>query len=219
MVLVSGATKTVMRYAGDPRVGRLATPRSWDAAQTYSGWVWAADNGAFAGFDKEAYERMLGAMRLMPGCLWVTAPDVVADHDATIQLFRTWHPRLHELGWRVAFVAQDGCTVQTAPWCDMEALFIGGSTQFKLYGSIPLIRGAKRRGLWVHVGRVNTLRRIRWAQQLGVDSIDGTAFSRFANTYLPRALHFMRGMDDQQRLNFEMDLDAAACEVKQEHTC
>jgi hypothetical protein len=37
----------------------------------------------------------------------------------------------------------------------------------------------------VHVGRVNTLRRITWFKALGVDSIDGSGFARFTCARLP----------------------------------
>ena len=48
-----------------------------------------------------------------------------------------------------------------------------------------LIRQAKQRGKWVHVGRVNTLRRITWFKALEVDSIDDTGFARFSRARLP----------------------------------
>jgi hypothetical protein len=37
-----------------------------------------------------------------------------------------------------------------------------------------VIRRAQALGKWVHVGRVNTIRRIRRFQRMGVDSVDGT---------------------------------------------
>jgi EAL domain-containing protein (putative c-di-GMP-specific phosphodiesterase class I) len=48
-----------------------------------------------------------------------------------------------------------------------------------------LVREAKERGMWVHVGRVNTLQRICWCMALGVDSIDGSGFARFTRARLP----------------------------------
>ena len=61
------------------------------------------------------------------------------------------------------------------PWDEFDCLFIGGADDFK---EGPLVsdacREAKRRGKWVHMGRVNGLRRLRVAQEFGVDSVDGT---------------------------------------------
>jgi hypothetical protein len=55
-----------------------------------------------------------------------------------------------------------------------------------------LIAEAKKRDCWVHVGRINTERRLRSFDALGIDSFDGTQFSMFAETYLPRWLERLR---------------------------
>jgi EAL domain-containing protein (putative c-di-GMP-specific phosphodiesterase class I) len=55
-------------------------------------------------------------------------------------------------------------------------------------GAAELCREAKAQGKYLHMGRVNTQQRIRYAQSLGCDSIDGTAFSMYRKTYLPHAL-------------------------------
>jgi len=69
-----------------------------------------------------------------------------------------------------------------------DALFIGGSTEYKLGPeTAEFIRWAKRLGLWVHVGRVNSLKRFRQFQLLGADSCDGT-FPCYAPTTAARRL-------------------------------
>jgi hypothetical protein len=45
-------------------------------------------------------------------------------------------------------------------------------------------RWRKRAGKWVHMGRVNTDRRIRYAAAIGCDSIDGTKWVRWRDAYL-----------------------------------
>lgn len=47
-----------------------------------------------------------------------------------------------------------------------------------------IARHAKGQGLWVHMGRVNSARRLRIAESWGVDSCDGTflAFGPDQNT-------------------------------------
>lgn len=48
-----------------------------------------------------------------------------------------------------------------------------------------ICREGKRRGLWIHGGRVNSRRRIRYMLGLGcVDSIDGTGFDLYRDTHL-----------------------------------
>ena len=144
---------------------------------------------------------MLDAIAYVSGCLFVSCPDVVADARATLRLFEEWRPALQYV-WAtvneddvdpgqpvhqpIAFVAQDGQERLPVPWEHFQALFVGGSTQWKLGPhAAALIREAKRRGKWVHVGRVNTLRRIAWFKALEVDSIDGTGFARFTRVRLP----------------------------------
>ena len=40
------------------------------------------------------------------------------------------------------------------------------------------------RGKWVHMGRVNSTRRIRYAASIGCDSVDGTKWVRWRDRYL-----------------------------------
>jgi hypothetical protein len=182
IVLVSGGHR---RHRGED-VGDLIVPGS---GNTPVG-VWAADNGAFSGFDEVAFLRMLD--RLQPWretCLFVACPDVVGDAATTLNLFREWSPRLD---WPLALVAQDGLAPDPIPWGEIAALFIGGTTEFKLSPEAAgLVRLAKHRGKWVHMGRVNTIRRMVYANSIGVDSIDGTSFSRWSDIYIPRAVRIL----------------------------
>jgi hypothetical protein len=54
-------------------------------------------------------------------------------------------------------------------------LFVGGSDYHKLKESPVLIGEARRRGLWIHVGRVNSIRRMNMFES--VDSVDGTSIA------------------------------------------
>lgn len=186
MLLVSGATKTMARVR-DPRLGRLLRPGNGNRPDELP---WAADNGAYSGFDSKAFLRMLERYQGAPGCLWVAAPDVVGDADATLALFREWEPRIHAGGWPVAFVAQDGLV--DPPWDSFECLFVGGSTDYKLGREARhVVVEAKRRGKLAHMGRVNTVRRFRYAHEIGCDSFDGTQFSRFPDRWIPWALEWL----------------------------
>ena len=79
------------------------------------------------------------------------------------------------LGFKAAFVIQDGETPDQIRWNELDAIFIGGSTEWKL-GSIAadIASEAKKRGKWVHMGRVNSFKRMRLAAAIGCDSVDGT---------------------------------------------
>jgi hypothetical protein len=115
----------------------------------------------------------------------------VGDHVATAELAKKWIGPMKALGFKVAFVIQDGCTSDEVPWDDIDAIFIGGSDDWKIgpfgialdgtpKGEVPcapLVKEAKRRGKWVHMGRVNSRKRLRMAALfLGCDSADGTYF-------------------------------------------
>lgn len=193
LLLASIAEGTIARYE-HPNVARLVQPRNYD--QRVGERVWAADNDAFTGFDPVAFTRMLDRLADKPRCLWVACPDVVGDAAATFEMFKEWQPRIARYGFPVAFVGQDGLTEDMIPWSRMRCLFIGGSTEWKLgLDAAHFAREAKRRGKWVHMGRVNTLRRIRYAQSLGCDSVDGTSYVRFRDTYLPKFLAYVEQGD------------------------
>lgn len=75
-------------------------------------------------------------------------------------------------------------------------LVAAGLTPAPIYKLGPdaaaIIRQAKARGKWVHVGRLNTEPRLRYFEQLDIDSFDGSQFSRFPATYIPRWLERLR---------------------------
>lgn len=54
-----------------------------------------------------------------------------------------------------------------------------------------------RRGMWAHRGRVNSLKRIRYAGAIGCDSADGTCLvqSRNPDRYLPVMLGWQRDVN------------------------
>ena len=108
-------------------------------------------------------------------CIAAVCPDVVGDAAATLARFTQYAPTIREYGYPVAFVTQDGLQMADVPWGEFAVLFVGGSTEHKLEQSYPFIWEAKRRGVWVHVGRVNSAKRIGafWM----ADSCDGTTLA------------------------------------------
>jgi hypothetical protein len=199
LLLVSGATK----YPRSEAVGHLIVPRQWNLADSLDlqPGRWAMDNGAFSGFDEGAFVRMLERFDGIPGCLFVTAPDVVADAAATLARWPFWARLIRGLGHRPALVAQDGLTPGRVPWEEMGALFIGGSTAYKEGPQAATLIGlAKARGIWVHVGRVNGRRRYELMQRAGADSLDGTGFSMFPDTNIPKVDEWKEQIQQQPSL-------------------
>lgn len=146
-----------------------------------AGVTWAADSGRFANSDAYTHDGYLGWLRHQPidRCLFATAPDVLGNQQATVELSLPLFPRLRVLGYRAAFVAQDGWCEDDTPWAEFDALFIGGTTEWKLGRAGNTIAAAARRGKWIHMGRVNSFSRLRLAAALGCHSADGT-FLKFA---------------------------------------
>jgi hypothetical protein len=195
MLLVSGATKTVARLAGDPHLGVLLTPRAGNRVDVALelGLPYACDNAAFSGFDETKFLRMLGRVAGRPGCLWATAPDTVANAAATLDQFKRWEPLIRSHGLPVAFVLQDGQERLPVPWDHLDAVFIGGSTDWKLGPHArQLVAEAKVRGKLSHCGRVNSRARIRYAAGIGCDSVDGSGWSMWPDLRLPKGLAWIK---------------------------
>ena len=193
ILLICGATKTVNKYRHSSHIGVLFNPRKMNSISTATP-SWACDNDAYNGFDSHRFLIMLEKVNSVPGCKFVTCPDVVGNAEETLRLFTEWEPVIHKYNLPVALVGQDGLESLEIPWDKFEAYFIGGTDKWKLSeGSYQIAQEAKRRSKWVHMGRVNSLRRIRYAQIWGCDSIDGSGFSRFPEQKIPNALLLVEG--------------------------
>jgi hypothetical protein len=143
-----------------------------------AGQPWAADNGRYSAPQDYTDAGYLAWLARMPkeSCLFATAPDVVGDARATLDLSAPMLAPIRAAGYPVALVAQDGLESMAVPWDDFDALFIGGTTVWKLGdAAADLAREAKRRGKWVHMGRVNSRSRMVYAESIGCDSADGTS--------------------------------------------
>jgi hypothetical protein len=165
-------------------VGQLITPitrRSNRVVGTHM--MFAIDNGAFGrdGFDLNSFLSLLEREKVNRAqCLFVVAPDVVGCARRTLESFAHWRCRLDR--WPLAIACQDGQENLPIPWDDLSAVFIGGSTKFKLSKDAEdIIRCAKCIGKWTHVGRVNTPDRIEKFMELGVDSIDGSGIAMYTH--------------------------------------
>jgi hypothetical protein len=144
--------------------------------------------------------------------LWVAVPDVLrcacgaaefhrkpergpecaprGDADATLERFREWHLWLCHLP--LAFVLQDGSERPgRVPWnaAGLAAVFVGGSDEWKLGpDAARLVREARARGLYAHMGRVNSAKRIGYAKSIGCTSVDGTKWVCWRGKYLREGL-------------------------------
>jgi len=63
---------------------------------------------------------------------------------------------------------------------DRVGIFVGGSTEWKLATMAGWCRLAAEKNVWCHVGRVNSMQRIKTCQMAGATSFDGTNATRFS---------------------------------------
>jgi len=227
--LINGRTDRLKNYHDDLLpLGVLVQPKTYregylDRAGLYK---WAAiDNGRFteAGrrlFRPAEYDRMIGVGLERAGdhLLFAVAPDVPFDWAETLRLSRPWLRRIRLMGCPAALCAQEGMTMDGIPWGDFDCLFIGGADAFK---EGPLVRDAcreaRRRGKWVHIGRVNWLRRLRTALDFGVDSVDGTYLLHEARKGRPEVAPFdvvgwLRQIHVDRRRRLRRDLERLGVE-------
>ena len=200
--LANASSPTIRQHMADGSLGMMATPK--EGRSPANAQVWAADNGCFGkGYPgDDAYLAWLAKhSEHASRCLFATAPDVICDAVATLTRSAPFYAPIRALGYPVALVAQDGLTPDAVPWSQIDALFIGGSTEWKLGAEArALITSAKARGLFVHIGRVNSHRRLRYAQFTGADSVDGTYLAFGPETNLPKLRGWLRDLADQTTL-------------------
>jgi hypothetical protein len=146
------------------------------------------DNGAFgcwtAGipWDADRFRACYNAVGA--GAEWTVVPDIVGAGAKSLSLSLSWLPRL---AGNVLIPVQDGMEAEdVAPHVGGRVgIFVGGTTAWKVqmlrtWGNVAIETGA-----YLHVGRVNSARRIAMCGAAGAHSFDGTSTTRYSKT-MPR---------------------------------
>lgn len=184
------------------QLGFIDTPKQRNVRP--DGVTWCADNGCYGkGYPGDAawLAWLESNAHDVARCAFAVAPDVVGDAEATLARSRPFLEAIRSLGYPAAYVAQDGTEQVEPPWKLLDVLFIGGSTQWKLGPHAAIVaEAAKARGKWVHCGRVNSERRLKYAQAIGCDSADGTFLKHGPDKNLPQLLTWLRGTANQPAL-------------------
>ena len=164
------------RYLG--QVGHLYSPGGQRGPWSFL--PYALDNGAFsahlagAAWESAPWLALLEWARLSGrDPRWVLVPDVVGDSKGTLRAWDQWAPTAARYGWPLAFAVQDGMIVADVP-AEASVVFVGGSTSWKWRTVAQWCRDFER----VHVGRVNSYRRLWQCADAGAESTDGTGFMR-----------------------------------------
>lgn len=174
------------------------------------GVPWAADNGRF-GKDGPRVN-WLGHVRWYNWladqvdrygadlCRFAVAPDVPFSAEGTLAEAQPWLDGIRALGIPAAFAAQNGCEALGLPWDDFDVLFLAGGptdpddrrTEWKLSETaLYLTWEAHERGKRVHMGRVNSRKRLTIARSFGCDSADGTYLAFGPDINLGRLLGWL----------------------------
>lgn len=155
-------------------------------------WIlrYAIDNGAWGAFSRGEPWNPAGFEQLVAerGRLadFIVAPDIVCGGLPSLDLSVSWLPRLLDVATgicqRVLIPVQNG--MEPADLVGLigprVGLFVGGDTAWKeatmaSWGALCATRRA-----YLHVGRVNTRRRISLCAAAGVSSFDGTSVTRYS---------------------------------------
>lgn len=149
---------------------------------------YALDNGAYIDFkkgkktfDHDSYISMI--IKWGSAADFIVIPDVVQNYNATRELSYKYIPILNSYGYghKLMFVWQDNMPYEDLHQyiCDGIGIFIGGSTEAKL-NAIPII--SEMCSYWnvpCHVGRVNSIKRIKYCIDHYCTSFDGSGWTKY----------------------------------------
>ena len=166
---------------------------------------WAADIGMAYNADEQRYFDYLDRLPRTP--LFVVSPDAYPDPVESQRRGLEHAPMLRSLGFRVAVVAQSDSERLTWPWEDFDCLFIGGTRLARgkdewkeSEAAAGLAKAARNHGLQVHMGRVNSMRRLFRARQMGCTSCDGTFVKHGGDFNAMRLDRMLRNVNAKQPL-------------------
>lgn len=176
-------------------IGGFCTPYDpFPGTMITFGRPWGGDSGAFTKkfSPKEFFSWLHRIKTYISTNLFIACPDAVYNAYDTLLLYREYSTLIKSIGFRIALVAQDGLKFdefgvysfygedlihnrEYVEWIDFHCLFIGGTTEYKDGLEVEkLIKYAQYKNRIVHVGRVNSGRRLRHFKALHVDTVDGT---------------------------------------------
>jgi len=143
---------------------------------------YAIDNGAFADysnqrpFQSEKFKRLIGIWG--EGSDWVAVPDSIGNRNKTLEMADYW---IDKIPFNKVLVVQDGMKTE-----DLDAfkskivgIFIGGTTDWKLKTIPYWSQWALENKKLCHVGRVNSVRRLKCCVEACATSFDGSGMARF----------------------------------------
>lgn len=183
MIYLSGSTNDAIEpFLIDRGIGLMCQPGNGYSARVLRYPYWGADIVGMTGaVTPDMGLDWLAELVPSESCLLIVSPDAYPDAVESQRRGLEFAPLIRELGFPVAVVAQDGAERLRWPWDEFDCLFIGGERRTpgrsewkESDAAAQLVTRARNAGKWVHMGRVNTPRRLRLAWRMGCQSADGT---------------------------------------------
>lgn len=193
---------TMMRRPLQAYASRTGTRRNLDAMRAVGwrlilspagvlrteGFRHSLDNGAWScfqqgkAFDDRAF--MHAVEKVGETADWIVLPDIVLGGLRSLDLSLAWLERLRGLPTPLLIAVQndvhpDDVRSFLSP---SVGIFIGGDTSWKERTAVEWGKVARKRNCYLHMGRVNSARRIAICAAAGADSYDGSSASRYACT-------------------------------------
>lgn len=169
----------------------------------HEGFPYALDNGAFTAWqefeagkraenrlDEDLFVRALD--RVGAGADWILLPDVVGEGKASLELSSLWLSRVRAreglADVPLYLAVQDGMhegdllqgVRERLAAGGISGIFVGGKTDWKVRTLIFWGGVARAAGVDLHVGRVNTTKRISLCAAAGATSFDGTSATMYS---------------------------------------
>jgi len=192
------SSETIRDHMSAGTIGCIITPHQRNIVFSDE-WDTIADNGCFSKrwSSRHWFDWLIQTPRSVrfAVCPDVFDPAGAPCHDQTLELWQNYSPKMRRAGFTPAFVCQVGATAETVP-ADADVLFLGGTTEWKLGPEARRITAA-RGERWVHMGRVNSSKRLEIARSMGCDSADGTFLTYGPDKNIVRLLKWLND-DDRQ---------------------
>ena len=212
------------------RLGCMISPNGWrEVPQPY-----AIDNGRFSActndkeWSKDDFRTLCDkAASNKNKPIFITVPDVVGDAKKTKKEWGYWtRPQswLHSYEIPLAFVMQDGMTLDDIP-PNADWVFVGGSQKWKRSNIYKICNGGKRYKNYpkVHIGGINSARRLWICHKAGAKSVDGTGWCRGDAVRWVGLLQYLyrstNNLNEKQRYLFDLyESDAMGARIEFDKT-
>jgi hypothetical protein len=148
----------------------------------------ALDNGAYTAYKKGYPFPESTFLQMIDECYklgipldFIVCPDIVAGGQRSLDLSMEWATGRLRSAPRLALVVQDGMTsemIDTHVRSLFTHIFIGGTPNWKWRGLPGWQAFCHAFKLHCHVGSCGTLEKLRQCEDIGIDSVDSTNFTR-----------------------------------------